>query len=38
MWTRLFWAFHIAAVLVGLASLGLFVVGMLRVKSAFINL
>ena len=28
----------IAAVFVGLASLGLFVVGMLRVRSAFINL
>jgi len=38
MWTRFYWTFHIAAVLVGLASLGLFVVGMLRVKSAFINL
>jgi hypothetical protein len=38
MWTRLYWAFHLAAVLVGLASLGLFVVGMLRVKSTFINL
>ena len=38
MWSRLYWTFHIAAVFVGLASLGLFVVGMLRVRSAFINL
>ena len=38
LWTRLFWAFHIAAVLSGLGALVLFVVGMLRVKSAFINL
>jgi hypothetical protein len=38
MWNRFYWAFHIAAVLVGLGSLVLFVVGMLSVKSAFINL
>jgi hypothetical protein len=37
-WTWLNRAFHIAAVLVGLGSLVMFVVGMLRVKSAFINL
>jgi hypothetical protein len=35
MWNRFYWAFHIAAVLFGLASLVLFVVGMLLVKSAF---
>src|SRR5215471_11785114 len=38
MWTRFYWAFHILAVLFGLTSLVLFVVGMLQVKSAFINL
>src|SRR5262249_48291016 len=37
-WTRFFWGFQIAAVLFGLVSLGFFVVGMLLVKSAFINL
>jgi len=38
LWTAFYWAFHIAAVLAGLGSLVLFVVGMLSVKSAFINL
>jgi hypothetical protein len=37
-WNCFYWVFHIAAVLVGLASLVFFVVGMLQVKSAFINL
>jgi hypothetical protein len=38
MWARFYWAFHTTAVLAGIGSLVLFVVGMLSIKSAFINL
>jgi hypothetical protein len=38
LWRRFRIVFHIAAILVGLLSLVLFVVGMLSVRSAFINL
>jgi hypothetical protein len=38
LWRRWYLVFHIAAALAGLGALVLFVVGMLRVKSAFINL